>query len=108
MMEGGDIHAGTMTVADAVAWCGNSSKCGGFCSNASASTACPDEPASVTHYFRFKDHWGASRVDAKAGWSTWLMTAAPPETYVCQARQCVPGTGHVQFYDKNCLGLCTQ
>jgi hypothetical protein len=105
-MAGGDVHVGNYTIAEAKAYCSNSTKCKGFTAQVPAATACS---ATTPLQFHFKDAWGVDRMNDDAKWSSWTAEASASTGggYVCNAQQqCVKGTGHVSYTSRTCFGLC--
>ena len=72
-----DMHRANMTVADAITWCRNTSKCAGFCTNSSSYPAgC--NAASTVMDVHFVDSWAIRRLGSDGSWSTWSPAPPPP------------------------------
>ena len=70
-LGGGVLNQSIVTTAQAAAWCAANPKCGGW----TAQQACNSTSAFQV---LFKDHYGAVRPFARAGWSSWLPGPPPP------------------------------
>lgn len=105
-MAGGDVHLGNYSVSQATAYCANSTKCKGFTTQVPAATAC--SATTTLLEFHFKDAWGVDRMNDDPNWSSWFAEepASTGGGYICQAGQCVKGTGHVSYTSRTCFGLC--
>ena len=74
-LGGGILYQANLTIADSVAWCVASPKCGGFAAQQPFPAAC-NSTAVLAVYFR--DHYGAVRPVRAKGWTYWIPVPPPP------------------------------
>jgi hypothetical protein len=69
---GGD--SGNFTLAAAIAWCRNQTRCAGF----TLEMPCAAVSPAGTYLAHFKDSWGIRRVSKNASWSTFTVPGPRP------------------------------